>query len=512
MKLIRHNHNLSYTHTTSMNAGELIPVAHVEVLPGDTFNMKTSALIRVSPLDFPLMHEVEARVHHWFVPNRILWDGWEDFITGVSDPTATATKMPNFTSDDAANYKIIEYCGGQAIANTNYQAFINGGYNKIWTEFYRDQELQTALTQDNILYTGKIRNVAWNKDYFTTARSSPAQGEAIQVKFSGDSNIPVRGIGIADWDAVTAFSTTRQTGAIQGEMTGWEAHDGGTITGEANVIIEQDTENLLYPNVRADIGGADIGINIDDLRTAMASQRIIEARQLFGTRYTDYLAYYGVKSSDARLQRPEYLGGFTKRIHFSEVLATDGGNTGNLYGHGIAHKSGGRFRKMFEEHGQLYTLMSIRPLAVYQQGRPRKMNRRLPFDYWTREFENTPWQGIGQSEIYSDVANSGTTASVTNDDPVWGYTSRFDEYRETPNQISGAIKQDDATPTNTYSNWHWARFFASKPTSVSSDFVTCSPDDRIFQDSNDPEFIVHLTHSIKAKRLVSKNARIMHAL
>ncbi|AXH77331.1 MAG: major capsid protein [Microviridae sp.] len=516
MKLIRHTHDLSFTHTTSFSPGQLVPVAHLEILPGDTINMKTSALLRCEPLNKPLMHEVEMRIHHWFVPNRILWDGWEDFITGVTAPTTTATRPPVTQTSDPANMEIIDHCGGRPLQNTAYTAFLNRGYNTIWNEFYRDQELQNALTTSQLDTSGKLANINWNKDYFTTARSSPQEGAATTIPLNLDT-LPVKGLGISGSNNTRSNITDFQ------ESGTYEARDAsGSLSATNDLFYETVSQTApavspYYPNIRVDTADLGLGITIDTLRQAMATQRVLEARSLFGTRYTDYLAYYGVKSSDARLQRPEYLGGFTKRIHFSEVLNT-GASTGDLFGHGIAHKSGGRFRKMFEEHGHLFSLMSVRPLATYQQGRPRKFNRQTPFDYWTREFENTPWQEIKLSELFSVATNSddphrsGTTFTG---DPTFGYTSRFDEYRESPNIVSGALRRTDTTVVDAdKSNYTWGRYFKDSliPSTVDGVFTECKPTTEIFQSALTDPFIVHLNHSIKAKRLVSTNARIMHAL
>ncbi|AXH75833.1 MAG: major capsid protein [Cressdnaviricota sp.] len=522
MKLIRHNHDLSFTHMTSFAPGKLIPVAHVEILPGDTINMKTSAFLRVEPLNKPMIHEVEMRIHHWFVPNRIIWDGWENFITGRT-PVTTAS-LPKINVSQAGNYEIIDHCGGNPIPHTEYSDFPIRCYNTIWNEFYRDQEVQNPLTDTQIEEQGALKSIAWNKDYFTTARKLPQQGSSINVQFTGDSQLPVQGLALRATpnNASATWVTPRETGnRVPDTFQGWLVNPTSTPTaGRAGLLVEESsvTEEAGFPAIYTDLSASSLGINIDDLRKAMATQRIAEARALFGDRYTDYLAYYGVKSSDARLQRPEYLGGFTKRVHFSEVLGTGDTDTGKLVGHGIAHKSGGRFRKMFEEHGTLMSLMSVRPLAMYQQGRPRKFNRRTPLDFWTREFENTPWQEIRQSEIYSDVSNSdsaGRTGTSYSGDPTFGYTSRFDEYRESPNIVTGALRRSATTPVaGDQTNYHWARWFttAQKPTIVDSTFITCAPTAEVFQGTQTDPFIVHLTHSIKAKRLVSSSARIQHAL
>ncbi|AXH73153.1 MAG: major capsid protein [Microviridae sp.] len=524
MKLRRHTHDLSYTNTLTAKAGILVPCGHTEILPGDTFNMKTSALIRVQPLNKPLMHEVECRVHHWFVPNRILWGGWEDFITGVTDHVTTP--IPVQVPQSLPNFEIYEHCGGATgVVGMAFHSFINQGYNKIWNEFYRDQEVQTELSEAQIASSGTLQNICWNKDYFTTARKSPQLGSSVQIPIGLDGLIPVRGIGWAGGDSLPTATPTSVDNFLDSAFEAANKTDDGR---QAWVYSDQTNPSLgprlqleaqqaagtsrtpKAPRIYADTSSTGSGININVLRGAMASQRIAEARALFGTRYTDYLAYYGVKSSDARLQRPEYLGGWSKRINFSEVLTTDTGTTGagQLYGHGIAHKSGGRFRKMFEEHGTLWSLLSIRPLAVYQQGKPRKFSRRSPLDYWSREFENTPWQSIQQSEIYSTVANS---RHANPSDPTWGYTSRFDEYRESHNIISSDMRQDAAASPD-IADYHWARYFDSAISSVDPTFVKCDPNARIFQDTSGPQFLIHMTHDIKAKRLVSKNAVIQHAL
>ncbi|AXH78079.1 MAG: major capsid protein [Microviridae sp.] len=529
MKLIRHNHDLSFTHTTSFDAGKLVPVAHVEILPGDTINMKTSAFLRVEPLNKPLMHEVEMRIHHWFVPNRIMWDLWEDFITGVSVPTSPATRPPLYRSTNVNNYEIIDHCGGSPVANAAYDAWPVLAYNRIWDEFYRDQEVQIPLDATQ-LSAGTLRNIAWNKDYFTTARKLPQQGVSTTIPFEGEGGLfPVKGIG---WTTNPESALPTNNPALVANFgdtanrTGHSAYvysDFTSITSGPRLQFESKSAGptAKEPSIYADAtASSNLGISIDALRQAMATQRIHEARALFGERYTDYLKYYGVNSSDARLQRPEYLGGFTKRVHFSEVLSTGDTTTGAQLGHGIAHKTGGRFRKMFEEHGTLMSLMSVRPLATYQQGRPKKFNRPTPLDHWTREFENTPWQAITLSELYSTAANSddpNRTSTTFTGDPTFGYTSRFDEYRESPNIVTGALRRsDDAVVDSDQTNYTWGRFFGTNgttvPTTVDGTFITCDPSNEVFQGTKSDHFIVHLNHSIKAKRLVSTNARIMHAL
>ena len=264
------------------------------------------------------------------------------------------------------------------------------------------------------------------------------------------------------------------------------------------MFMEENPDRAGYPNIRADLSLATGGIDINDLRRAVAMQRIAEARSMYGSRYVDYLKYYGINPSDGRLDRPEYLGGGKQQISFSEVLsnsiAAGQADPGQLYGHGIAGMHSRRYRKTFEEHGWMLSLLSVRPVGIYQTGVPRKFSRREPQDFWHRELELLPWQAIPQTEIYGQ-GNSATT---------FGYTPRYDEYRETQNYVSGTFRG------GTEEDWTLARNFTSTP-SLNETFITCDPSDRIYQDTTMPELLITANHTIKAKRLVAKQARLDNA-
>jgi len=469
--------DLSFLHTLSADMGMLIPVAAIDVLPGDSFRMHSSALARVAPLAKPVMHPVDLRLHSFFVPNRILWDQWEDFIVGNdTDPYPTIT--PSDTTD--AQFYLYDHMGCERVSGVPLDAMPIRAYNKIWNEFFRDQDLDTPRAEDNI-NSARIR---WGKDYFTTARPNPQQGSSVEVGFSA-GQIPVSGL----WaNASTATSSMREIldgGAL------------GTATGAGDVVRSVHVQNVDANNVDpvfVDLSNATGGIDINDLRRAIALQRIAEAREFAGSRYVDYLRWYGVNPSDGRLDRPEYLGGGRQQISFSEVLATaegTGTDVGDLYGHGIAGLRSRAFRKFFEEHGWLITVMSIRPKGIYQNGFPRRFLRSQATDFWHRELELLPWQEVRTRELYGAAAA----------DTVFGYTPRYDEYRELMSYVSGTLRG------GTEEDWTLAREFSSAPT-LNTSFVACQPSDRIYQDGTQPELIVTIKHNIMAKRLVAANARM----
>jgi len=439
--------------------GELIPIAAIDVLPGDTFITRANILARVAPLAKPVMHPVEVRIHHWFVPNRIIWDDWEEFIVGNSQGHTYPTLQPG----SAIGSVLYDYMGVEPVLNVSKDALPIYAYNKIWNEFYRDQDLSTARAQDNVF----MARIAWAKDYFTTARANPQQGTAVEVGFSQGS-API-------------LSDTATTGSNQ-EVT--------VDATSAEVSLNIDTANPFY----ADLSQATGGIDINDLRDAISLQRIAEAREFYGSRYVDYLRWYGVNPKDGRLDRPEYLGGGRQMISFSEVLATAEGagtDVGDLFGHGIAGVRQKPIRKMFEEHGWMISMLSVRPKGIYQTGVPRRFLRREPTDFWHRELELLPWQSIPDTEIFA----AGSTSSV------FGYTPRYDEYRETGSYVSGSFRG------GTEEDWTLAREFASQPT-LNESFIECEPSDRIYSDSSMPELLVTINMNIKARRLVAANARM----
>lgn len=476
--------DLSFQHSFSLDLGYLVPICAIDVLPGDTFIGKCRALARMAPLAKPMMHHVDIRVHYWYVPNRIMWDDWEDFIVGNEG----AVTYPTITPATAGDAVLYDHMGAEPVGSVEYDALPLRAYAMVFNEFYRDQDLvaERALSKasgaDSTTATDLAR-IAWGKDYFTTARANPQQGTAVEVGFSAGT-APLQGFYMGASGASTSVRS-------------WDTDGTGSATSSENVApvyVERTGNNVVPPVPFADLSEATGGIDINELRDAISLQRIAEAREFFGSRYVDYLRYYGINPRDGRLDRPEYIGGGRQQLSVSEVLSTSDAGTaavGDLFGHGIAGVRSRRFKKMFEEHGWFIGVMSVRPKGVYQNGIPRRFLRREPTDFWHRELELLPWQEVNELEIYG----AGSAANV------FGYAPRYEEYREMASYVSGTLRG------GTEEDWTLAREFASAPT-LNSDFVTCQPSDRVYQDTNQPELIITTTQSLMAKRLVSASPRM----
>ncbi|UDN67568.1 major capsid protein [robinz microvirus RP_48] len=486
----RSKFSLSHYKLMSMQMGGLYPCGLVEVLPGDSFQHSTSALVRVSPLVSPVMHPVHMRIHHWYVPHRIVFPKWEQFITGGEDGMDT-TVLPTITitGDTGGTGSLWDYLGGcpQTVGNSiGVSALPFRGYALIWNEWYRDQDLQEKLIIDteegsDTTTNTSLVNVGWEKDYFTTARPWTEKGPQVTIPLVGHA--PVIGDGLN----APIFQTQ------QGNPTS-PLYAGGTAG--ANVISNATPAGNLYwenPALQADLTEAS-GIDINELRMALAIQRYQEARARYGSRYTEYLRYLGIRSSDARLQRPEYLGGGKQTIQFSEILQTapnaepDTGGLGNLGGHGIGAIRSNRYRRFFEEHGYVFSFISVKPRTIYSQGIPRTWLKRVKEDYWQKELQHVGQQEVMVGELY------GAASVPTN---TFGFQDRYDEYRRMESQVLGEFR------TSTLDFWHMARTFSSEPV-LNASFVQSNPTNRIFADQTGADTLyVMASHSIQARRMLT---------
>lgn len=502
----RNKHNLSHYRLLTGDPGEALPVSCVEVLPGDSFDHTASVLVRCSPLLAPVMHRAQVRVHHFYVPNRIIWPasesgGWEAFMTqdpngSLDVPTVTFAN----TDKTSAMARLYEYLGcplaSLAGGSLKVSQLAARAYWSIWNEWYRDQDLENPINiADFSVFTKGIQRVSWRKDMFTSARTSPQQGSDITLPLGTTAPVYVNQV-VNDVTPAISFGNLEINQAshatLPGALRGVDSPPGGSGLSPARLTGVADLSSSSVVSVR-------------DLREAMALQRYAERMSQFGHRYSELLLSMGVKSSDGRIGRPEYLGGGKTNISFSEVLQTAEGTApvGEMRGHGIAPARTQKYRRFFEEHGFVISILSVVPEAVYANAVPRHFYKgftgglpgvdRVIDDYYQPELERIGQQAIFKKELYPN----GTSAQ---DDAVFGYNDRYYEYRHHPSQVMG-----DFLPGRSLDYWTWARSFASQPT-LNQSFIQCDPGKRVFVDqTTEHKLWCAVNHRIVARRLVTKN-------
>lgn len=484
----RSKFSLSNTKLLSCDLGELVPIGLTEVLPGDSMQQATTCMVRFSPLLAPVMHQVNIQISHWFVPHRLVWEDWEDFITGGPDgndasvfPTISAPSEGGFAVGSLADYLGVP----PGVSSLDVSALPFRGYALIWNEWYRDQDLQSPLAISDAagpdaVTSVALQNAAWEKDYFTSARPWEQKGPAISIPLgdaapvvSTNVNVLVAGASSGGESQLNIDGSASPTNVLRksgGAISGVQALRWGTQTG-----------------LEADLTGAS-AITINLLREAFALQRFEEARARFGSRYVEYLRYLGVRSSDARLQRPEFLGGGRYPVQFSEVLQTAEGDdpVGELRGHGIGIARSNRYRRFFEEHGYVFTLATVKPKTIYADGLSRTWNRRTKEDFFQKELQH-----IGQQE----VLNKEVRAAHAQPNGTFGFQDRYDDYRRAESSIAGEFR-------STLDFWHFARQFSSDP-ALNASFVKCVPTEEPFAVPSTDVLYIMARHSIQARRIVA---------
>lgn len=495
----RNKFNLGHTKSGTFDMGELIPIGIWETVPGDTFQHHTDLFLRMQSLNAPVMHELYQYIHHWFIPYRLVWEDWEDFITGgqngTSAPTYPTITYASNTAGTLADYLKFPVQG----TSFTVGALKNRAMALLWNECYRDQYLQTALTVDltsgaDTTTATALQNVCWEKDYFTSGSVDEQLGTEVTLPLVG--NAPVTGIGKNNQTWNQAAADVHQS---DGSNPTWPINtlaliDPASANGQFYV---QKNPNDNNPNIFADMSDVS-GASVNELRFAMAWQRVLENRNRYGSRYVEMLRAWGVKSSDSRLQRPEYLGGGRRVIQISEVLQTSNNvdtgtsdltGTGDLYGHGLGSLRSRPYRKFFEEHGFVISCLFVRPKTMYQQGIEKMDLRRTREDFWQPELQHLGQQTVTAAEIYGAAA-----------DPTlkFCFQDRFDELRRSENSVCGAFRGGENLDYYTA-----ARFFSSEPT-YNADFVKCVPTKDIFQAPSQDGLLFQARHVLPARRQITK--------
>nr|QJB18828.1 MAG: major capsid protein [Microvirus sp.] len=469
--------DLSYDKKLTCDMGELIPVMCDEMVPGDKFDIGNQIVVRFQPLVAPILHEINAFVHYFFVPYRILWNLWEDFITG-GETGADASVLPRWNPTNTAVGSLWDYLGfptGIVPTDALPLDFVRSAYNRIYNEFYRDENLITEVAA-----TGEvILKRAWEKDYFTSSLPWQQKGTAPALPISGMSSAVFNaGIFTAGASAPTATFTVDADTSSDAyiHLSG----DSAIARANAKAALDRNTVDLSSATT----------FNVADLRLAFQIQKWMERNARAGSRYTEFLkAHFGVSPRDDRLQRPEYVGGSKSGVIVSEVLQTSktesGAPQGNLAGHGLVADSTYVGSYHAKEYGLMMGIMSIMPRSAYSQGIDRQWLRRTKYDFYSPEFANLSEQAIERAELYASAVGAENRT-------IFGYQGRYDEMRVKRNMVVGKMR-------STFNYWHLGREFGSAPL-LNQSFIECAPSKRIFAVQTEPGLIVDVENRIKAIR------------
>lgn len=516
----RSAHDLSHEVKLSCNYGQLIPIMCDEMVPGDHFRVGAQAVVRMHPMISPIMHEVSVVAHYFFVPYRILWSKWEQFITGGSRGD-DASVLPRWSPDandlklgslwDYLGFPLRHYLTVQPPAvdhGITPMAFPRRAYNAIYNEYYRDENLQPRIGETDIYVNEEydVENLDgnsqvlyrnWTKDYFTSALPMQQRGIAPAIPLQGDLSVymypdrngsPVENQVYAQSDG-NSSSLFSNAPAVGGRVVLTGAQTSGLHSG-------------VYP-LFADLSQG-VSANISDLRLAVQIQKWMERNMRAGVRYTEFLrAHFGVSPRDERLQRPEYIGGTKMHLSVSEVLQTSatvgsgpsGTDTpqGTMAGHGLS-AGGGRVGNYFAtEFGLIMGIMSIVPTPSYEDGIDRQWLRRTRYDFYFPEFAHLSEQGIYNAEIYAQ--------NKTDDLSVWGYQPQYDEMRIKRNRVCGQMRVNTPSAAESLAYWHLGRAFDSLP-NLNGDFVSYESYniDRAFAVTDFPHAVVSWGNVVKGVR------------
>lgn len=515
MYMKRTKFDRSHVYKTTFNSGKLIPVFIDEVLPGDTTRMSINYFARLATPIKPIMDNIYLDWFFFFVPNRLVWEHWQNFCFEQEDPDdSTDYVIPTVSSTGNSGNAYIgslwDYFGLPVNTSGNLSG-INAlpfrGVYLIWNEWFRDENLQKSVkiqkgdTNEVLDSTRSSEQPSWvftsgtsivpglacpprgkRHDYFTSALPWTQKGPGVSVGLAGTAPIQgtatltmPNGVDLKNYQSGDVYASFVGTLRKKGEVT--------------SVWYNPGTGNTSVPNVSSSGWFANLDessiFTISSLRTAFQMQKFYERLARGGSRYTEVLrSFFGVVSPDARLQRPEFLGSFTKMVNVNPIAQTsatdDTSPQGNLSAYGVTAAKFHGFTKSFVEHGYIFGFVCARADLTYQQGVNKMWLRSTVYDFYWPTFAHLGEQAIELREIYAQGSEADTT--------VFGYQERYAEYRYKPSQITGKFRS--SVTGGTLDKWHLSQFFKSAPTLNEEFIVENPPIERIIAVPSEPEFLL----------------------
>lgn len=540
MYMKRTKFDRSHVYKTTFDSGKLIPVFVDEVLPGDTTRMSVNYFARLATPVKPIMDNIYLDWFFFFVPNRLVWEHWQNFCFEQEDPDdSTDFVIPTVSatgnSENAYIGSLWDYFGLPVNTSGNLSgisALPFRGVYLIWNEWFRDENLQKSVkiqkgdTNEVLNSARSSEQPSWvfssgtsivpglacpprgkRHDYFTSALPWTQKGPGVSIGLAGTASI-------VDPSPETGYflhSNSNQLAAVSA-YAGSASSSGGDRTAVGNGSVTFSRLDSNYSSVGGFAGnssdsvtmsakaastylGNDSYVDLDtssiftinSLRTAFQMQKFYERLARGGSRYTEVLrSFFGVVSPDARLQRPEFLGSFTKMVNVNPIAQTSATDStspqGNLSAYGVTAAKFHGFTKSFVEHGYVFGFVCARADLTYQQGINKMWLRSTVYDFYWPTFAHLGEQAIELREIYAQGSQDDTI--------VFGYQERYAEYRYKPSQITGKFRS--SVVNGSLDMWHLSQFFSNAPR-LNEEFITENPPiERIIAVPSEPEFLLDI--------------------
>lgn len=467
--------NLSHSHLTTCDLGELIPIYAEEVIPGDILSISANLAIRFQPLLRPLLHEVNAYLHFFDVPYRILDDDFPDILTGGEDGTEAPT-IPTYSGPAGANTPL-DYMGlplsitfPSGFRPIYYPLY---AYNAIYNFFYRYPDIISEVN----LSSNALQKRLWERDYFTSALEKQQRGTMPSLPLSGVLDIDGKDSDITLHNESDATDYTLRTQTTNNVF----------VSGTPSVTADA---RWGTPSLEVDISSG-VTYDIDDLRTAFAQQRFLELNNVGGGRYHEFMyTHFNIDIGEHKLQEPSYIGGSKQAIIFSEVLQTESSDAstpqGEMAGHGISAASNFICKHRFKEHGVCMGILSIMPRQMWNsQGIDKRWLKTSKWDFYNPVFANLSEQAVYEGELYA-------SATLSEDQTIFGYQGAWNQYRQRTNYVTAGMR-------STHDTWHISRQLGGRPT-LNSTFLECDPRKDWLSDDGEDAVFIHAGFHVRALR------------